>query len=69
MAPHVSSPPRQATFFGPYRHLLGIRASGWSTRFEECMVARAKAYELVEDLASIEASIGDVIGLELKRRV
>ena len=33
------------------------------------MVARAKAYELVEDLASIEASIGDVIGLELKRRV
>jgi len=62
VAPSVGFPPYRATFFGPYSHLLGIRVSGWSTRFEECMVASAKAQELEEDLASVKASVGDLIG-------
>jgi hypothetical protein len=60
----VSPPLYQATIFGPYSHLLSIRASGWSTRFEECMIASAEAQGLEEDLASIEASVGDLVGAE-----
>ena len=43
VASAVSPPPRWATISGPYSHLLGVRASGWSTHFEECMVASAEA--------------------------
>jgi hypothetical protein len=39
-------------------------ASGWSAWFEECMVASAAAQDLEEDLASIVASIGDLIGVK-----
>ena len=45
-------------------HASGVRASGWSARFEECMVAIAEAQELEEDLAGVEASIGDLVGAE-----
>jgi hypothetical protein len=54
--------PRRATFFGPYHHLLGIRASGWFAWLEECMVAIVEKQELEEDFASIDASIGDLVG-------
>jgi hypothetical protein len=54
--------PRWATFFGPYRHLLGVRASGWLARFEEWMLTSAEARDLEEDLASVDASIGDLTG-------
>jgi hypothetical protein len=30
-----SSHPCRATLYGPYRHLFGVRASGWSARHEE----------------------------------
>ena len=60
----VSPPPRRATLFGPYRRLLGVRVSGWSTCFEECMIASAEAQEFEEDLAGVEASVGDLIGAE-----
>jgi hypothetical protein len=53
--------PHWATFFGPYRHLLGVRASGWSVWFEDYMVASVAAQELKEDLASIDALIGDLV--------
>jgi hypothetical protein len=53
--------PRQAIFFGPYRHLLGVRAIGWLARFEERMVASVEARDLEEDLASMDASIGDLV--------
>jgi hypothetical protein len=59
VASPISSPPHRATFFGLYRCLLGVRASGWSVRFEECMVASAEAREFVEDLGSVEASIAN----------
>ena len=56
---------RGPTFFGPYRHLLGVRAGGWSAHFEECMVASASALEfeklVEEDLGSVSASVGDLI--------
>jgi hypothetical protein len=40
---YAISPPHQATIFGPYSRLLGVRASRWSTRFEEGMVAVTEA--------------------------
>jgi hypothetical protein len=43
VASSSSSLPHRATFFGPYHHLLGIRASGCLARFEECMVASVEA--------------------------
>ena len=56
----ASAHTRRPTFFGPYRHLLGIRAAGWSARFEECMLASASALEfeklVEEDLGSVSAS-------------
>jgi len=56
----ASAHTRRPAFFGPYRHLLGVRASGWSARFEECILAFASALEfekLVEaDLGSVSAS-------------
>ena len=64
MSSAVSPPPRQVTISGPYSRLLGIRASSWATRFEECMVAIAEAQELEEDLAGVEASIGDLARVE-----
>ena len=64
VASAVSPPPRWATIFGPYSYLLGVRASGWSTCYEECMVAIAEAQELEEDLAGVEASLGDLVGAE-----
>jgi hypothetical protein len=42
VASAASPPPCRATIFGPYSCLLGVRASGWSGRFEEFMVAVAK---------------------------
>jgi hypothetical protein len=48
--------------FGPYRHLLGVRASGWLARFEEWMLTSAEAHDLEEDLASVDASIGNLTG-------
>ena len=60
---------RWPAFFGPYRHLLGVRAGGWSARFEECMVASAFALEfeklVEEDLGSVSASVGDLIAADL----
>jgi hypothetical protein len=47
VASPVSPPPHQASFFGPYRHLLNVRVSRWSARFEECMVASVEAHEFV----------------------
>ena len=32
--------------------------------FEECMVAIAEAQELEEDLAGVDASLGDLVGAE-----
>jgi hypothetical protein len=62
--PPVNPPPRRAPFFGPYRCLLGVRASGWSARFEKCMVASAEALGLEEDLFGVEASVADLITVE-----
>ena len=64
MASAVSPPPRWVTISSPYSRLLGVRASGWAMCFEECMVAIAEAQELEEDLAGVEASIGDLVGAE-----
>lgn len=61
MASPVSSHPRWASLYDPYSLLLSVRASGSSERFEECMRDIAEALELEEDLASVEASIGDLI--------
>ena len=59
---------RRPAFFGPYRHLLGVRAVGWGARFEECMLASASALEferlLEEDLGSVSASVGDLIAAD-----
>lgn len=60
----MGPPPRRATIFGPYSCLLGVRASVWSACFEECMVAIAEAQELEEDLASVDASLSDLVGAE-----
>ena len=64
MASPVSFPPHWATFFGPYRSLLGVRASGWSARFEECMIASAEALRLEEDLSRVETFVADLITAE-----
>jgi hypothetical protein len=61
-SPCPSSVPRQAALYGPYRHILGVRAIEWSTRFEECMLVSALAQDMEEDLASVEASVGDLVG-------
>jgi hypothetical protein len=58
------SHPCRASLFGAYSRPLGIRASGWSQRFEECILASAEAIELEEDLASVVASVGDLISVE-----
>jgi hypothetical protein len=60
VASSSSRPPRCATFFGPYHHLLGVRESGWLARFEEWMLTSVAARDLEEDLASMDASIGDL---------
>lgn len=54
MASSISPSLCWATLFGPYRHLLGVRASGWSARFKE----------FVEDLGSVEASVVGLITVE-----
>ena len=41
VASTVSPPSRRATISSPYSRLVGVRANGWSTHFEECMVASA----------------------------
>ena len=64
VASPVSFPPHWATFFGPYRSLLGVRASGWSARFEECMIVSAEALGLEEDFSRVEASVADLITVE-----
>ena len=64
MASSVSPPPHRATFFGPYRCLLGVSASGWSTLFEECMIVSVEALGLGEDLFGVEASVADLITAE-----
>ena len=56
-----SPPPRWATFFGPYRHLVGVRAIGWSACFEERMVASVEAQDLEEHLVGVEAFVADLI--------
>ena len=58
------SPPCRASFFGPYRRLLGVRSSGWSAWFEECMIVSAEALGLEEDLSGVEASVADLITAE-----
>jgi hypothetical protein len=55
-----SSPP--GYLFCPYRHLLGVRASRWLACFEEWMLMSAEARDLEEDLASVDAPIGDLTG-------
>ena len=61
MATPVSPPPHRASFFGPYCRLLGVRSSGWSARFEECMIVSTEALGLEEDLSVVEASVADLI--------
>ena len=58
------SPPRQTFFFGLYRCLLSVRSSGWSVRFEECMIVSTEALGLEEDLSQVEASITNLIAIE-----
>ena len=64
----ASAQTRRPAFFGPYRHLLGVRAIGWGARFEECMLASASALEfeklVEEDLGSVSASVGDLIAAD-----
>ena len=64
MATPVSPPPHRASFFGPYRRLLSVRSSGWSVRFEECMIVSAEALGLEEYLSGVEASVADLITAE-----
>lgn len=64
MASSAGSHSRWATFSGLYSRLAGVRASGWSKYFEECMVAVAEAQELEESLCGVEASIPDLISAE-----
>ena len=63
-----SAQTRWPAFFGPYRHLLGIRAAGWGARFEECMLASASALEfeklVEEDLGSVSTSVGAQIAAD-----
>ena len=61
MATPVSPPPLRASFFWPYRRLLGVRSSGWFARFEKCMIVSAEALGLEEDLSGVEASVVDLI--------
>ena len=65
MATPVSPPPHRASFFGPYCRLLGVRSSGWSTRFQECMIVSAEALGLKKDLSRVEASIANLIIAEV----
>ena len=53
MAMPVSPPPCRASFFGPYRRLLDVRSSGWSTWFEECMIVSVEALGLEENLSGV----------------
>jgi hypothetical protein len=48
VASFSTSAPRRATWYDPYHHLLGVRANGWFTCYEECMVVGTLAQELVE---------------------
>ena len=64
MASHVSPPPHWATFFCPYRRLLSVRGSGWSARFEECIIVSVEVLGLEEDLSRVEASVVDLITAE-----
>jgi len=64
----ASAQTRRPAFFGPYRHLLNVRAVGWGARFEECMLASASALEfeklVEEDLGSVSTSIGDLVAVD-----
>lgn len=62
MARTSSPPPLRVSFYGPYLELLGVRAGGWISRFEDCMLASAEARDLEESLFDIEASISDLVG-------
>lgn len=53
------------SFSRPYSRLLGIRVDEWSKRFEERMMVATKAHE---DLANIEASVGDLVPLKAKKK-
>ena len=64
MATPISPPPHQTFFFGLYRCLLSVRSSGWSVRFEECMIVSTEALGLEEDLSQVEASITNLIAIE-----
>ena len=55
---------RWPSFSRPYSRLVGVRASEWSKYFEECMVDSAEAHELEEEIGSVEASVGDLVGSE-----
>ena len=59
-----ASPPRRASFFGLYRRLLSVRSSGWSARFDVCMIVSAEALGLEEDISGVEASVADLITAE-----
>lgn len=64
MASPIGFHSRWASFSGPYSHLVGVRASGWSKHFEECILAAVVAQEIEEDLIGVEASVGDLVGAE-----
>ena len=64
MATPVSPPPCWTSFFGPYQRLLSVRSSGWSTWFEECIIASAEALGLEEDFSGVEASVVDLFTAE-----
>lgn len=64
MASPIGFHSRWASFSGPYSHLVGVRASGWSKHFEECKLAAVEAQEIKENLIGVEASVGDLVGAE-----
>lgn len=53
------------SFSGTYSRLVGVRAEGWAKHFEECMMVAAKAQE---DLANVEASIGDLVPIAEEKK-
>lgn len=50
-----------------YSRLVGVRACEWSKYFEECMVGSVVAHELEEEIGSVDASVGDLVGSEEAR--
>jgi hypothetical protein len=59
-----TSASHRATFFGPYRHLLGVGASGWSACFEECLTESFLARELEDEFKGLETSDNELCCLE-----